>query len=429
MAEAGHDVAGERLVRSLRQVDAGDGAHLVEVEQAVGLDLAAVVAQRVVALDVVLVPDVADHLLDEVLERDDACCAAVLVNDDGEVVPLAAHLRHGRQDLLAVRQRLDLAHHVRDPHAAGAGGRDHQVAHVQEADDVVLRAAGHRVARVRRLRGLLDRPAQRHAGLEEGDLGARQHHLAQLALPRREDVVDELALVLGQRLVGRDQTAQLVLADGLALAVRVAPEQAHHDVGALGQQPDDRPEQHRDPVEQRREQQRDPLGALQREPLGGQLAEDEGEVADDEGDQDQRDGVGRALGKTGVGQQAGDGHREPGSTEGGRQEARQGDPDLHGRQEAVGAREQPGDPGAPLALVGQRLGLRLAQGDQGELGGGEDAAHQDEHGDQHQVQDGHVHGAHHPRGEAARAGVLGGSTPTSLEDVHPTRARTRRGPR
>ena len=43
-------------------------------------------------LDVVLVGDLADQLLEEVLEGDEAGGAAVLVDDDGEVHLLLAHL-------------------------------------------------------------------------------------------------------------------------------------------------------------------------------------------------------------------------------------------------------------------------------------------------------------------------------------------------
>ena len=51
------------------------------------------------------------------------------------------------------------------------------------------------------------------AGVEELDLGARHHDLADLALAGLEDVVDELALVAAQRLVAGHQVAQLGLAD------------------------------------------------------------------------------------------------------------------------------------------------------------------------------------------------------------------------
>ena len=70
---------------------------------------------------------------------------------------------------------------------------------------------------------------------------------------------------------------------------------------------------------------------------------------------------------------------QPGGAEGRRQEAGQRDADLHGGEEAVGVADELGDPRRPAGpLLGQRLGLRLAQADQRDLGGGEDAADEDE---------------------------------------------------
>ena len=60
--------------------------------------------------------------------------------------------------------------------------------------------------------------------------------------PGGEDVIDQPALVRGQRLVRGDQAAQLFLADRFAAGVRVTAEQADEHVGRLGQQPDDRTE-------------------------------------------------------------------------------------------------------------------------------------------------------------------------------------------
>ena len=101
------------------------------------------------SVDVVLVADLADELLDEVLEGDDAVGAAVLVDDHGEVRALLAHggdatgstglvpgsISTGRQASLTqpVRRRRRMAE---------------QVAHVQEAQHVVEALAGHRVAGV-----------------------------------------------------------------------------------------------------------------------------------------------------------------------------------------------------------------------------------------------------------------------------------------
>ncbi len=295
---------------------------------------------------------------------------------------------------------------------------------MQEADDVVLRRAGDRVARVGLLRGLAQRPLQRHAGVEERDLGARQHHLPQLALAGGEDVVDELALVLGQRLVGRHHVAQLLLRDGGALRRRVAAEEPDDEVGALGQQPDDRPGQRGDAVQRRRERHRDALGALQRQPLRGELAEDQREVRDDQRHEDQGHRVGRPCRQASGCQQVRHRHGEPRGAEGGRQEAGEGDPDLHCGEEAVGVLDEPGDALTAPATGRQGLGLPLAQADQRQLGGGEHPADEDEDQDEGDVHPGVAHGVHLPVEEQVHAEVLGGSTASSLGAARHARERT-----
>ena len=119
-AELVDDEAGHRLVRALGQLEAGAVLEVLEVEQAVDLDVAVDQRARGLLGDVVLVVDVADDLLDQVLEGDDAVGAAVLVDDDGEVVALAAHLRHRGQHPLGARHHLHLAGDLADPDG-GAG--------------------------------------------------------------------------------------------------------------------------------------------------------------------------------------------------------------------------------------------------------------------------------------------------------------------
>ena len=88
------------------QLQAGELGDLVQVQLAVDLDRAADQPLRSSSRRVVLVADVADDLLDEVLERDDAVGTAVLVDHDREMVAFAAHLRQRRQHVLRARQRL-----------------------------------------------------------------------------------------------------------------------------------------------------------------------------------------------------------------------------------------------------------------------------------------------------------------------------------
>ena len=90
---------------------------------------------------------------------------------------------------------------------------------------------------------------------------------------------------------------------------------------------------------ERRRQQRDALGALQREPLGRELAEHEREVGDDQRDADEGDPVPAAP--SGRDPRSSQDRREVvGEGRGAErrgQEAGERDADLDGREEAVGS--------------------------------------------------------------------------------------------
>src|SRR5215469_16591547 len=83
--QGGENIPGHRLVRSFRQADPGLLGELVEVEQAVHLDLAAVQPARAALLGVVFVLDIPDELLHQVFQGHDPRGAAVLVHHDRQV--------------------------------------------------------------------------------------------------------------------------------------------------------------------------------------------------------------------------------------------------------------------------------------------------------------------------------------------------------
>jgi hypothetical protein len=102
------------------------------------------------AFDVVLVGDLADDLLEDVLDGDQACRATVLVDDDHEVGAGRLHL--GEQVVDGFR----LGHERRGPHQVGhrlrrrggvavLGAADH-VFQVEDAQDVVDAVPYHRDA-------------------------------------------------------------------------------------------------------------------------------------------------------------------------------------------------------------------------------------------------------------------------------------------
>ena len=129
-AEARHHEAAERLVRAGGQLEPAALGEVGEVDPAVDVGR----ADRLrLGHRVVLVVDLADQFLDQILERDDAGRAAVLVDDDRQMVTLAAHLGQRGEHVLAGRQPADLAGEradawcarpVRSAASAGrAGGR------------------------------------------------------------------------------------------------------------------------------------------------------------------------------------------------------------------------------------------------------------------------------------------------------------------
>ncbi len=307
------------------------------------------------------------------------------------MVALPAHLPHRLQHPLGAGQQLDRAGQVTDlggPFAAHAV----EVADVHEAGHRVVAALDHGVAGVRRGVRLGADLGERALGVQEGHLGARDHHLAQLALARGEHIGDQRPLVVPEFGVGGDQAAELLRAHRAPARGRVAAEQPDHQVGGTAEQPDRRAQHHRHDVDHRRRQQGDGVGALEADPLRGELAEHQRDVADHQGQPDQGGGVGDALGQPGPDEQRGHLAGQGVGAERGGEEAHAGHADLDGRQEAVRVGGEVRGPGRPPgAACLQRPDLSLAQRDQRDLGDVEQAAQDDEDEDERGVLDGFVH--------------------------------------
>ena len=137
-----------------------------------------------------LVLDVADDLLDDVLEGDDAAQRAVLVDHDGEMlVPLAEGLELVEQDRRfgnEPRRRHDLVDLDPGRPAGGAHGAE-QVLGVHHADHVVGLAAIERDAGVGRRQHLRHDRVGRLVGVDQHDVAAMGHDVADRAVAEIED--------------------------------------------------------------------------------------------------------------------------------------------------------------------------------------------------------------------------------------------------
>ena len=130
--------------RAEMRVEVGDLGLRLHAEAAVRLGDDVVLA----LVEVVLVLDVADDLLQHVLDRDEARHAAVLVDDDRDVVAVGAELAQQHVEALRLRHEHRGPQRLAQVEALRVRVVAQQLLREQDADDVVLVLADHREARV-----------------------------------------------------------------------------------------------------------------------------------------------------------------------------------------------------------------------------------------------------------------------------------------
>jgi len=148
--QARHDEAAHGLVgRPVGHVCVEGVAHLVGAPEPGHRPRAVDELTASLAAAVVLVGDLADDLLDDVLERDDARRAAVLVDDDGHLEASLAQLAQQRVEADRLGHDEAVGHQGRDRHVLAPLVRDgHGLLDVDDAVDVVPVLAEDREARV-----------------------------------------------------------------------------------------------------------------------------------------------------------------------------------------------------------------------------------------------------------------------------------------
>src|SRR5829696_7914182 len=202
-----------------------------------------------------------------------------------------------------------------------------QVDQVGNPDDLVQVAAVDRGPAVGGRHQRPDRVGDRGVGGQGDHLAAGHQDIAQHPVGDLQGADQDGAVLGAEAGLGGDQVPDLFFGDGLALEVGVAAGQADQQVGGLGQQPYRRPGQGGDQGQGAGGPFGPRLGPLQGDPFGGQLAEDQGEVGEDHGDQEYGHRLGRPTQEAQQrDQRFGQGNRGCGGGE----EAGQGDADLDG---------------------------------------------------------------------------------------------------
>ena len=186
-----------------------------------GIDLVAAAAERHERLldHVVLVPDLADELLDDVLHGHDAERAAVVVGDDGEVCLAAAQLGQHLGDEGALVHEHGLVEQGAHVHGLAAGGnaRLDVLADLQDADHIVNAVGIHGQTAVALLAHVGEDLLRGIVHVHGGDVHARRDDALDRHVGKRQGRAHELAALGGQLpVVGHvlDDVGQLILRHG-----------------------------------------------------------------------------------------------------------------------------------------------------------------------------------------------------------------------
>ena len=378
--------AGGDLVQDLHDpaVD-GDGVGLdLQVEElaevgevAAAVDAEGVLGDLLVVLHhlVVLVPDVAYQLLQDVLHGDDTQRTAVLVQHHGQVGLVGLEVAEQVVDALTLMDEQGRGDQLLQGLVGEAlGGED--VLGMEDAHDLVDAVlVDQQTGEAGFLEELTD---LLHGGL---DVEALQIHavgqdILGLLLGEVDGVAEQVALLVVDGALLLDllhQHEQLLLGH---LAVGLNTEDLGHQLGPQGEE---EAEGNEDPDEELHEGRREhgkALGAILGDGFGGDLTEDQHDHGDGGGGDQGAVAVGEGL-ILGVHAQGDDEHRG----DGGQQDVDQIVTDEDGGDQAVVVlAELEGEGSALVALVDHGLELGLAQGRKGSLSGGKVSGHQEAHG-------------------------------------------------
>ncbi len=233
--------------------------------------------------------------------------------------------------------------------------------------------------------GLLDG----HVGGEGEDLAARGHDLADGDVVELDGAMDDLFLEDGEQAHaaggGGDELEFFGGVDRAFAAERGAEEAEDDACGDVHQLHDGAGDADED-VHGAGDGEGDAFGSLEGEGLGDEFAEEDFEVGDEREGDDDGDGVGVEDGVRGEDDEPAGGEVEDDLGDGGFADPAEGergerDAELDGGEELVdGVLELQGGACAGTAEGDELLDARLADADEGELGGDEEAVGQDEEG-------------------------------------------------
>ena len=191
--------AADRIDVLVLELEIEQLADLVQPETGAHAESTVLERRDLIRSGVVLVRDVADQLLDDVLEGHEPRHTAVLIDDHAHVHTVALHLLQERLGLHRLRHEHGAAGDARHRGVAPAGlvaeAELHEVLQVQHPHDVVGVVVHERNARHAAVEEDRHRVARGRVGVDGHHVGARHHEFAHVSVGEVEDGVDELAIV------------------------------------------------------------------------------------------------------------------------------------------------------------------------------------------------------------------------------------------
>ena len=280
----------------------------------------------------ILLMDVAYDLLDQILQGHHAGHAAVLVDEDGQLVLILLHLLKERVRPAVLRHKIGLGQHGADVQALqGALSRlNHQCLCGQNADDVVDLILIHRYLGVHGLENLVNISLHRLIDVNGHHILTGHHNLTGPLVVKGKDGCDHLFfyIVKYTRLASCLEHGLDLLLGHLALqGLAVHADQLEHAAGGERKELDERIHHQGEHVNGAHAEQAEALRLLQSDPLGHKLTEDQVKVGQDNGHHNSGNAL--AVGNSGLSHNPSQNLGDTGSRRCTGEEARQCDSHLN----------------------------------------------------------------------------------------------------
>ena len=336
----------------------------------------------------ILILQIAHEGLDQIMHGDDTGHAAVLIDDDGVVLPCALHRREKIRHLHVLRHEERLVDRIFHDISTRLIRQAEIVLRIEYTDDIVIILTTDRIDRIAMAVDRLPPLTVRVLEIQHRHIRTVRADILHGQVVKLEDVLDHLVLDgFDRALLGTLIQHQLdILLGHLLLDILWSDAQhAQYTIGRSGKKPYERGENRRCQLQDAGDAECDLLGIGLCQPLRNQLAEHDADIGKDHGDQDDRDVLDDLPCNRKSGQQnhIGEWLRKAVRRKRRRQESGQRDRHLNRREKLRRLDGQPEQLVCPfIAILAQLAKLRITDLQHGNLCAGKKSINQNQHNQQ-----------------------------------------------